>query len=1441
MLCCTIYTQNANAAVFQTTNGELWIEAENASLNSDYFYKYPSTWIEENFGDVSGYTGGYCVKASDGVSGTPGNSATHALSLDVTADEAGTYSIWMRVYASTVNKSLYYSINNSTYKYCAIGAPKEQWFWLKVGIAQGIHASGSINLRIFPNTESFYIDKFCLTKKRTYTPTGSGTTLTAAANLTSPYNTPAFTPPAAHPRLLMRESDIPQIYANRLTGKNATAWNRYVTNRDTVIDGILPASSSANSNETYLGIIESYAFAYAVEGNTQLGNNAISALKNYIDTVVYENPYTDEYTRPAGYLIYNIAEVYDWCYPLMTASDKNYFIDAAIGIASNGMEIGWPPNKLSALTSHGSEAQLLRDLLAFSIAVYDERPDIYNYVAGRFFDEYVPSRNFFYPGHFFHQGTGYMSFRMQWDYMSAWIFKRMGAPEIYSQNQRYSAYWAMYMQRPDGVKFTEGDSTFTRTARVPGVYYNGMHRLFMLSSNYYSDGFLKQSYNDASTIVANLELKNDTTTPVLFLLLNDPGIQGEALTGLPLVKYFDSPGGQMIARTGWEHGLTSDNMVVQMKIGEYYFDNHQHLDFGNFQIYYKGLLAGDSGRYGVYGDSHDLSYYKRSVAHNTMLVYNPSDTYYYHGNQVINDGGQRFPATSDEQPTAQALIESGENKYGKVLAHAIDNNSVPSYSYIKGDLTKAYSSNTVSDYQRSFMFYNFKNEETPGALIVFDRVSSTNANYKKSWLLHGVVPPTVDGNRSVFRNNENGYNGKLTVDTLLPMVNNTNINVVGGYNNEFYVNGTNYPASTSSGALGGAANLTRNHDTDGYRIEVSPIAAQTTDYFLNVLQVGDCDTDTEPLPVELIETDTYAGAMVGERVAIFSKNEGKLIPEIDITIPQGDAIQYYVNVADVVSGTWMVKQGNNVIKTVTVTDESGILSFEGTAGDYTITDAAVIASQTGIYGFTGYNPTYTNCSISGDELTGWTVTSSTSNSSDTASWDIQHSGTGLTKDSIFTIDEENYTANIIHSTMMYKPSNMVGDQKFFIRTGTGGYGSYYICFNGTTGKITGSGGSPLLMSWDENTYYKIDMFYDLTTNDLRWYVNGMLAYSGKSNTPDDAAKLQKFCIQMKGVDASFAIKDINTCICNSSYPLIIATQSGIKGFTTYNPTYINCSSSGNSSSGWMVSITDGSQDGYWRMQHSGTGITKNTVFTVDGTGYHAGVIHSSMMYKPSNMTGNQSFFLRTGTNGYGSYYVRFNNSTGKITGSLDNPILMDWNKNTFYKIDMLYDLNTNDLKWYVDGMLAYSGKSNTADDAAKLQQFCIQLKGGGAKFVVKDITTKIYNSLYSLQEVEDRIFEDIEIRGITGSLTNNTVESVVNVWLPESPYQGNLIVAVYDGNELKSVKIESLLNNINGEFILQIPVTSVSAGDTLTIKAFIINMQSLAPLTKSRAAVVLEN
>lgn len=851
--------------------------------------------------------------------------------FQVKADQKGTYAVWMRMKPTSSNKTMYVKIDDNSASTIAISGSANQYEWICVG-TKAFDANQIRHFKIAPKNGYFTVDKVVVTNDLFSEPTGAdGTLQPIDTTLTETYyNKPEFTPPPEHPRLYFMKDDIAQILSNSLKTENSAALSTHKANLVKDIDGILPAAEEgkSNLNNSWLGIIESWAFEYVIAENEEYGRKAIDAVKNYARTVVFIDPFDDAYTRNAGHLVFTMAQVYDWCYPLLTDEDKDYIISQAIFIIKNGIEVSWPPIKQGSLTGHGSEAQILRDILSFAIAVYDERPDIYTVVGGRFFDKYLPARAYHYNSHLFHQGTLYGGYRGQWDYNATWIFDRMGYEKVFGDNQQMAAYWYVYMTRPDGLVFADGDKS--NNGYTPGVSRDvTFRRVLFLASNYYKDPYLK--YAAQKVGAGTLGYGHGNTSPVEFLIFNNPNITTISTETLPQTKYFDSPAGNMVARTGWEEGLDVKTAVAYMKVGELWFANHHHLDSGHFQLYYKGILASDSGRYSAYGSSHDYTYNKRTIAHNTILVYDPSEVVSYYGG--VNDGGQRIPG--GEQSSIDALL-AADYKFGEVEGHEFGPDAVkPEYSYLKGDITKAYSSNKMSEFERSFMFYNLNNDDHPAALIVFDRVVSTDASFKKTWLLHGLFEPTVIGNQTVFRNDDLGYNGKLTVDTLIPHEDNAQIDIVGGMENEFYVNGVNYPAYEKNGELSSPLNMQQSHETDGYRIELSPKTPSKTDYFLNVLQVSDSEPDLMPLKTDLIENDNIAGAKIGDRVCIFSKSKGRSSNNVEFSF-SGDG-NYKINVADVKTGNWDVYRGGEYLATVRAADESGLLSFEGEAGSYVIT------------------------------------------------------------------------------------------------------------------------------------------------------------------------------------------------------------------------------------------------------------------------------------------------------------------------------------------------------------------------------------------------------------------------------------------------------------------------------------------------------------------------
>jgi hypothetical protein len=187
----------------------------------------------------------------------------------------------------------------------------------------------------------------------------------------------------------------------------------------------------------------------------------------------------------------------------------------------------------------------------------------------------------------------YGTHRYSWDTYPLWIFDRLGAGNVYNPEQRFVPYLWVYTTRPDGQRLRAGDTFKTSTPLgQPWSEFVGT----MFTASYYGDGTLLTQF---------LRQGGSSDSEAIFeFLWRDVRLQPKPLEDLPLSRYFGSPFGWMVARTGWGQNA----VLAEMKVNEYNFVNHQHLDAGAFQIYYQGALAIDSGSYsgssGKYGSPH---------------------------------------------------------------------------------------------------------------------------------------------------------------------------------------------------------------------------------------------------------------------------------------------------------------------------------------------------------------------------------------------------------------------------------------------------------------------------------------------------------------------------------------------------------------------------------------------------------------------------------------------------------------------------------------------------------------------------------------------------------------------------------------------------------------------------------------------------------------------
>ena len=910
----TANTDSSTAKTFETKDGMVMIELEDITLNKEMF----------GLVDQKAASGGKGITPLINSKVLPDVSAKAGAEFNVKVDKSGTYSLFLRYTAKNDgNDSGYWSANGAAFKNIAYspltGDDESNFNWIKVNIGVSALSAGStLNLRILPREAGAVLDKIILiTGFPAYIPSGLGE-LPKPGEVTEmilpddAYPKPTITPPAEHPRLLFTAKDIPTIKANWEKAQNQNAYKAFQDALNNTSDGNLkaPNPGKSNHNAAILNAIEAWAFDYVINGNEENGKKAVSAIKNYIATCVYDG--LSDNCRAMGLVIFTASEVYDWCYPLISDQDKKIIRAACEGVAS-GMEIGYPPSRQGAVVGHGSEAQLMRDLLSFGIATYDERPDIYNYCAGRFLSEYIEPRNFWYKSHTQHQGDAYGPYRFQWDMWAAWIMKRMSGVDIFEPDMGKAPYEWLYNRRPDGQVFRNGDCY--NESGNKNSYWTGYSNSLFYASNYYNDPVLKREFTREVK-----QLSSFNMSPVQFLVMNNPDLGGEPVGTLPLTKYFGSPNGTMVARTGWNDGLNAPDAIGVMKIGEYWGGNHNHLDAGSFQLYYKGILASESGFYESYGTPHDGNYNKRTIAHNSLLIYDPDEQMGIYAPK-LNDGGQRFPNNGTEPATMEVWMNNGYQT-GTVLDHDFGPDPMePAYSYIKGDITKAYSEK-VDGVVRSMVFLPLEDPDHPAAMIVMDKVDSAKAEFKKTFLLHMQQEPTVSGNKTTIVRDTDGYNGKMVNETLLPKE--AKIEKIGGEGSEFMVAGQNLapnkPISSATAIEAGWG-----------RVEISPAQENKTDYFLNVMTVSDADSAAADIDSTLIEGENYVGAVLSDRVAIFSKDASRMDKEIKFTIPGSGNFKVFVG--GIREGTWTVSSGEEVI----VTQEGGAAFFSAPAGEVTLT------------------------------------------------------------------------------------------------------------------------------------------------------------------------------------------------------------------------------------------------------------------------------------------------------------------------------------------------------------------------------------------------------------------------------------------------------------------------------------------------------------------------
>lgn len=673
-----------------------------------------------------------------------------------------------------------------------------------------------------------------------------------------------------------------------------------------------------------LAIIEAKAMMFLLSGEELYAREAIYFIKNAIRTLRFTKDLFIDPFRSYCYCMLVTAEVYDWCNEYLTEEDKRQLISGCQYYLCawdpknkiHNMEIGYPPRGGSGVSGHAISVMLMRDYMAMSAAIYEDRPDWWEYCAGRYFQHFVPPANYYFQGGLAPQGTGcYCHNKFHTHMSAAWVCKCATGLMPYDEGLSAVMESTLGHMLPNGCLFETGDAG--RTGYGSGfmsvacnIFAAGLFPDAAVSANakHYSADYTKYSYF----------INENSETMTLIMCANAAPPAPDRFSAIPLVCYNSFPYGQLISHNRWG----KDGAASFMKIGELTTANHDHQDSGTFQLYYKSLLATNSGNYSVYGNSHHWFYHQQTIAQNGLLIFNTAFQ-----DKTANKNGSYeerkkywYSGSQKKHPEASTMEQwlSGDYITGKVTGVAYDYEKgaeKSTYAYISGDITPAYDEETVDKVERRMLTAYTNRDAYPMILFVFDKISAKDASFKKSFLLHTTGEPFVDGDTVTMTRGD----GKLVMKSLAGA---KRIEKIGGEGKAFWIAGENCTDY-------GYSNEEKSENTDRVwgRIELST-EGRKDDEFFNVLYVTDAEND-KLAEVSADEDDKVRTASLLGVTAVFVRSSERESESLSFVGADGTE-RYYVS--GVCAGEWEIFTDGKTCGTAFASEEGGFLAFDAPAG-----------------------------------------------------------------------------------------------------------------------------------------------------------------------------------------------------------------------------------------------------------------------------------------------------------------------------------------------------------------------------------------------------------------------------------------------------------------------------------------------------------------------------
>jgi hypothetical protein len=699
-----------------------------------------------------------------------------------------------------------------------------------------------------------------------------------------------------HPRILISEKNIDGL-RKKITWLLSDLYRKFIDSCHS------PERGTSNINR----YIYSQGYAYLMSGDSKWADKAISAMDQ---VPAYLSAYGTSPDSIADSLE-ALAIGFDWCYNrIVETGNKDKFIklineytktvkhkfEKDVYTDFHNYATNFTNSVLFAGLALWGEDEAAKDHIAWARGIFEE-----GYQVNRTVYKTLDSINFV-DGACNWEAPTYQRqslFRII-KYIEALDTATGGVHDLW--HTKFSAlenagYYMLYMTRPDNLFENIGDAAWH------SISYKEINNLSLLQSRFknpYFTTYLDKYFQwESGAVKPVIPVDQGYQYQIFYLLWYDPDIKAKPFDDLTLSKKF---GDEIIIRDGWH----KDGVMATFKAGMHW-GGHSQLDHGSFTIYKNAPLAIDSGYYDSWNPgTHIWDYWKRTIAHNSIIIFDSKEEWPVYAGKRYNDGGQRmafrkykppytdsygyFSPKSTNEPLSITYIKEHNEEFrmGAIDAYESDG----SFVYIRADLTNAYNNiySGQGDNQkkktdlvkREFVYIR------PGYIIVLDRVNIVAKNLKISWLLHcgryadpeksapyiysnntweqtkaGVIDYTSD-----FVRIDNGK-GRLFCKTLLPEKN--IITTVGGRSYEFWVNNKNIETTEKTIQIGA--------EPGAWRIEVKPAFAEKENIFFHVLYPCDITTETMLVAEKIVCNSAY-GSKVGDVVVVFAESEDSLSYEL---------------------------------------------------------------------------------------------------------------------------------------------------------------------------------------------------------------------------------------------------------------------------------------------------------------------------------------------------------------------------------------------------------------------------------------------------------------------------------------------------------------------------------------------------------------------------------